>query len=202
MDPMNGTYNLFNQSFSNTLPAPDNAATGGQPNIGAAWDNFLIEAASELEQSRLQQSLLQMPPAVTLEGLGTHAPAVQEPIVAGGGLPQYPFPALADAPAAPQMTQRRDSEPGRARNVCNVCSRDFTRPSSLKTHKRSHTGEKPYKCNYPGCFKRFSVLSNQRRHSKLHVNPALPRGPRSQYMLIDMRTGRILGYRRYSDPLN
>ncbi|KAJ2120145.1 hypothetical protein IW147_005299 [Coemansia sp. RSA 720] len=199
---MNGTYNLFNQSFSNTLPATGNAATGGQPNIGAVWDNFLIEAASELEQSRLQQSLLQMSPAVTLEGLGTHAPAVQEPIVAGGGLPQYPFPALADAPAAPEMTQHQDSKPGRARNVCKVCSRDFTRPSSLKTHMRSHTGEKPYKCNYPGCFKRFSVLSNQRRHSKLHVNPALPRGPRSQYMLIDMRTGRIIGYRRYSDPLN
>ncbi|KAJ2543540.1 hypothetical protein IWW35_005491 [Coemansia sp. RSA 1878] len=207
MEPIHNTVDFFNGSYSQAFSAANNAAANNaaadvQPNIDAVWDGLLNGVTGIPGQSQLQESLLLMPPAATLEGLGIHAPAVQEPIVAGGGLPQYPFSALANTSAAPQVMQCQNSETRRARNVCDVCSRDFTRPSSLQTHMRSHTGEKPYPCNYPGCFKRFSVLSNQRRHSKIHMNPALPRGPHSQYMVIDVITGRILGYRRYSDPFN
>jgi hypothetical protein len=46
------------------------------------------------------------------------------------------------------------------RYVCNICSRPFSRPSSLKIHTHSHTGEKPYKCKHEGCDKWFSVKSN------------------------------------------
>ncbi len=33
---------------------------------------------------------------------------------------------------------------------------------------RIHTGEKPYICNYPGCFKRYSQSSNLTAHEKSH----------------------------------
>ncbi|PLW14698.1 hypothetical protein PCASD_22435 [Puccinia coronata f. sp. avenae] len=45
---------------------------------------------------------------------------------------------------------------------CEICDKKFVRPSSLTTHRFSHTGEKPHTC--PTCGKSFSVASNLRRH--------------------------------------
>ncbi|KAK9766335.1 hypothetical protein K7432_004658 [Basidiobolus ranarum] len=54
---------------------------------------------------------------------------------------------------------------------CTVCRREFQRPSTLRTHMYSHTGEKPFHCSFEGCSKRFSVESNMRRHLRLHYTP-------------------------------
>ncbi|KAF0381423.1 Cmr3p [Gigaspora margarita] len=54
------------------------------------------------------------------------------------------------------------------RYKCNICQKRFTRPSSLQTHTYSHTGEKPFKCPVEGCGRHFSVVSNLRRHQKIH----------------------------------
>ncbi|KAI8356651.1 hypothetical protein BD560DRAFT_406505 [Blakeslea trispora] len=51
---------------------------------------------------------------------------------------------------------------------CNQCQKTFSRPSSLRIHILSHTGEKPHICPHSGCGKRFSVQSNMRRHLKVH----------------------------------
>ncbi|KAI8978912.1 hypothetical protein BDB01DRAFT_852140 [Pilobolus umbonatus] len=56
------------------------------------------------------------------------------------------------------------------RYKCTLCAKRFTRPSSLATHMHSHTGEKPYKCTVEGCGRRFSVVSNLRRHAKIHIH--------------------------------
>ena len=52
--------------------------------------------------------------------------------------------------------------------ICSYCEKGFTRPSSLRTHTYSHTGEKPFKCTEPGCGRKFSVQSNLRRHLRIH----------------------------------
>ncbi|KIX98263.1 uncharacterized protein Z520_06343 [Fonsecaea multimorphosa CBS 102226] len=52
------------------------------------------------------------------------------------------------------------------RYICPTCHKPFSRPSSLKIHTYSHTGEKPYRCKYDGCGKYFSVRSNMKRHEK------------------------------------
>lgn len=54
------------------------------------------------------------------------------------------------------------------KHKCKVCDKRFTRPSSLQTHTYSHTGEKPFVCEHQGCGRRFSVVSNLRRHKKVH----------------------------------
>ncbi|KAJ3038770.1 hypothetical protein HDV00_000345 [Rhizophlyctis rosea] len=52
------------------------------------------------------------------------------------------------------------------RYPCNVCPKRFSRPSTLKTHMNSHTGERPFKCE-PECGWSFTVKSNLKRHRKV-----------------------------------
>ena len=52
------------------------------------------------------------------------------------------------------------------RYICQTCNKAFSRPSSLRIHSHSHTGEKPFKCQHEGCGKAFSVRSNMKRHER------------------------------------
>lgn len=52
------------------------------------------------------------------------------------------------------------------RYICPTCSKAFSRPSSLRIHSHSHTGEKPFRCPSKGCAKAFSVRSNMKRHER------------------------------------
>lgn len=75
------------------------------------------------------------------------------------------------------------------KHKCKVCDKRFTRPSSLQTHMYSHTGEKrkipkkslnsinsnfllAFACEVEGCGRHFSVVSNLRRHRKVHKGEA------------------------------
>ncbi|KAH6984001.1 hypothetical protein EDB80DRAFT_823529 [Ilyonectria destructans] len=66
------------------------------------------------------------------------------------------------------------------KHKCKVCDKLFRRPSSLRTHFYSHTGDKPFACDVEGCGRHFSVASNLRRHRKVHRGTRSPgrlRGP-------------------------
>ncbi|EED15417.1 C2H2 finger domain protein, putative [Talaromyces stipitatus ATCC 10500] len=56
--------------------------------------------------------------------------------------------------------------PNHERYICRTCHKAFSRPSSLRIHSHSHTGEKPFRCTHAGCGKAFSVRSNMKRHER------------------------------------
>lgn len=56
-------------------------------------------------------------------------------------------------------------------NQCGVCGRNYARPSTLKTHLRTHTNERPFKCNV--CFKTFSQAANLTAHQRVHTGEVL-----------------------------
>jgi hypothetical protein len=36
-------------------------------------------------------------------------------------------------------------------SICNICGQQFSTTQSLVLHQRTHSGEKPHKCPFPGC---------------------------------------------------
>ncbi|KAI7879249.1 hypothetical protein K492DRAFT_208389 [Lichtheimia hyalospora FSU 10163] len=70
------------------------------------------------------------------------------------------------------------------RYQCDICHKWFSRPTALRTHTYIHTGEKPFECSITGCGRRFAVVSNLRRHYRVHFksdnHPNTPKIPAVQ----------------------
>ncbi|KAM4705002.1 zinc finger protein 407 [Rhinophrynus dorsalis] len=52
---------------------------------------------------------------------------------------------------------------------CNLCDRSFRERWALNNHMKLHTGEKPFKCNWPTCHYSFLTASAMKDHYRTHT---------------------------------
>ncbi|KAH7100113.1 hypothetical protein BKA62DRAFT_831228 [Auriculariales sp. MPI-PUGE-AT-0066] len=77
--------------------------------------------------------------------------------------PPSHVPVPVPTPASPSA-QPQALPPAIDAHTCPICGRRFDRPSTMRIHANSHTGDKPYTCSV--CGRAYTCSSNLYRHQR------------------------------------
>ncbi|XP_012782926.3 zinc finger protein 688 isoform X2 [Ochotona princeps] len=112
------------------------------------------------KQKEEPQEALGIPGAAALPRKAGPLPASPEPPTNKAMAKEQPPAKAAWDPTA------RDAQASRRRHVCTDCGRRFTYPSLLVSHRRMHSGERPFPC--PECGMRFKRKFAVEAHQWIH----------------------------------
>ncbi|EDL17518.1 zinc finger protein 48 [Mus musculus] len=122
--------------------------TGEKPYLCPECGKGFADSSARVKHLRTHQGERTRPPPPPSTLLRPHNPPGSVPIV-----PQ-------------SRVQGRPSGPSQL-HVCGFCGKEFPRSSDLVKHRRTHTGEKPYKC--AECGKGFGDSSARIKHQRGHL---------------------------------
>ncbi|ELT91104.1 hypothetical protein CAPTEDRAFT_227287 [Capitella teleta] len=71
------------------------------------------------------------------------------------------------ADSIPSLIKEGDKPDGHIQ--CTICNRYFPREKSLQAHMRTHTGERPFICDFPNCGRAFCQSGQLKTHQRLHT---------------------------------
>ena len=82
---------------------------------------------------------------------------------------KYPFYIQDSTPKNDNITQTINKPLPEKKNECQICKKTFSTLGNMRNHLLTiHQNYRPYKCEFPGCDKRYSILSRYQVHIRTH----------------------------------